>query len=234
MKNKSLTKLTALVVLVTMIALVIISGTLAKYTEQYEGTGTAIVAKWTVNIKDLEDNDLSEATTFNLFDKTGVYDLDGVNANNLATATAEVDDDVANGNDTNGNKPIVAPGTWGKVGFKIAVEATNEVTVKYGFDITAIDTELPLEFSIDGENWNSVADIKSGITTDGLYHVAGATVAPRTALAEKEVVLYWRWLYERGTDTTTTDANNKNDTTDGTAGAKTCTITAKLGATQVD
>lgn len=224
MKNKSLTKLTALAILVTMIALVIISGTFAKYTEQYVGTGTAIVAKWSVNVKDLENHDLSEATTFNLFDKTGVYDLNGVDANKLAEATATVDDDVANGT---ADKAIVAPGTWGKVGFKIAIEATNEVTVKYGLDITALDTELPLEFSIDGETWKSVADIKSGITEGGgLYHVDGDTVEPRTALAEKEVVLYWRWLYERGEDVA--------DTNLGTDGVKTCIITAKLGATQVD
>ena len=44
MKNKSLTKITALVLLVTMIALVIISGTFAKYVTQYDGAGTAIVA----------------------------------------------------------------------------------------------------------------------------------------------------------------------------------------------
>lgn len=223
MKNKSLTRITAIVLLVTMIALVIISGTFAKYTEQYAGDSTAIVAKWNVNITDLDDQPLTEATTFNLFDASKVYDLYGVaNVNDLSGEAGTDELDVINGTD----RGIVAPGTWGKVGFKIAIGASNDVTVKYGVYITDIvnANDIPLEFSVDGRNWKTADEIKT-LTTK--------TVNPRTEVSETAVMLYWRWLYENGTDATL-KANDKTDTALGKAGTATCMMTATFGATQID
>ena len=222
MKNNSLTRITAIVLLITMFALVIISGTFAKYTEQYAGDSTAIVAKWVVDITGLDDQPLTETTTFNLFDVSKVYDLDGVtNVNDLSVETGTDDLDVANGTD----KGIVAPGTWGKVGFKIAIGEANDVTVKYGVYITDIvnANNIPLEFSVDGQNWKSATEIKT-LTTK--------TVNPRNAVSDT-VTLYWRWLYENGTDAEL-KTNDGKDTTLGEAGTATCKMTATFGATQID
>lgn len=219
MKNKSLTKLTALVVLVTMIALVIISGTLAKYTSEYDGTGTAIVAKWDVKVTDLNGQELSAEQTIDLFDASNVYELKDV-TDFTAAETAD-DTDVANGTD----KAIVAPGTWGKIGFKVNIGAANDVTVKYGIDITALDTELPLQFSTDGTTWKTVTEIKTGLATSP-YSIEEKTVQPRATESSNTVTLYWKWDFERGEDVA--------DTNLGKDGTKECTITAKLGATQVD
>lgn len=223
MKKTSLTKITAIVLLVTLVALAIISGTFAKYAEQYAGEGTAIVAKWDVNVTDLDGTALTESTTFDLFNKSKVYDLSKVaNVNDLSEAVGEVDDNVAKGTD----KAIVAPGTWGKVGFKIKIAASNEVKVKYGVDITDIQNNIaPLEFSVDGKNWTTANDVKT-LTTK--------VVGPSAEETEETVTLYWRWLYENGTEETLTN-NDNNDKTLATAENRaTCSIKATLGAIQVD
>lgn len=227
MKNKSLTKLTALVLLVTMIALVVISGTFAKYTSEYDGAGTAIVAKWDVTVTDLDDQEFTADQTINLFDVSKVYELKDVTD---FTADGTDDTDVFNGTDN----AIVAPGTWGKVGFKVNIGATNDVTVRYGVDITKLVTDLPLQFSTDGTTWKTAAEIKAAITTDSLYAIAEKTVQPRAAESSNVVTLYWKWDYEVGSDATTIANNDKADTALGKNGTKTCVIEAKLGATQVD
>ena len=230
MKNKSLTKLTAFVLLVTMIALIIISGTFAKYTSEYDGEGTAIVAKWDVTVTDLAGREYAADETINLFDVSNVYELKDVTD---FTATGTNDTDVADGDDTNGNKAIVAPGTWGKVGFKVNIGATNDVTVRYGVDITALTTELPLQFSTDGTTWKTADEIKTAIETKP-YAIAEKTVQPRAAESSNTVTLYWKWDYEVGSDADTIANNDKADTTLGKDGNKTCVIKAKLGATQVE
>ena len=230
MKNKSLTKLTAFVLLVTMIALIIISGTFAKYTSEYDGEGTAIVAKWDVTVTDLAGREYAADETINLFDVSNVYELKDVTD---FTAAGTNDTDVADGDDTNGNKAIVAPGTWGKVGFKVNIGATNDVTVRYGVDITALTTELPLQFSTDGTTWKTADEIKTAIETKP-YAIAEKTVQPRAAESSNTVTLYWKWDYEVGSDADTIANNDKADTTLGKDGNKTCVIKAKLGATQVE
>lgn len=233
MKNRTLTKTTALVLLVTMIALVMISGTFAKYITEYDGEGTAIVAKWNVKITDLDGGELADDATFNLFDKTKVYDLDAVaDVDDLSAEVGVVETDVAVKVDPT-TEATVAPGTWGKVGFKITVDATNEVTVRYGIDITAFDTTLPLEFSIDGTSWTTAADVKAQVDS-GTYSIATGTVNKTTALTDKTVTLYWRWLYESDRNSQTVAENDAEDTALGKAAVATCNITAKLGATQVD
>lgn len=229
MKNKSLTKLTALVLLVTMIALVIISGTFAKYTSEYKGEGTAIVAKWDVSVTDLKGNAYSEDTTINLFDVSKVYDLNGADF----AADGTDDTDVANGTD----KAVVAPGTWGKVGFVVTVGETTDVTVKYNVDITELTTSIPLKFSTDGTTWVTVDDIKADINNVNkkAYSLGGDTVEPRTADSTKTVTLYWKWDFEvKDTEGNVIVANDVSDTTLGKAGTEKCIIKARLVATQVD
>ena len=145
------------------------------------------------------------------------------------TADGTDDTDVANGTDN----AIVAPGTWGKVGFKVNIGATNDVTVRYGVDITKLVTDLPLQFSTDGTTWKTASEIKTAIATKP-YAIAEKTVAPRASQSSNVVTLYWKWDYEVGSDANTIATNDKTDTALGKDGTKTCVIEAKLGATQVD
>lgn len=227
MKNKSLTKLTALVLLVTMIALVIISGTFAKYTSEYKGEGTAIVANWDVSVTNFDGNKTyAKDETINLFDVSKVYDLNGVTD---FTVDGTDDRNVANGNTTNGNKAIVAPGTWGKIGFVVKVGATTDVTVKYSVDITELTTDIPLKFSVDGTNWKTAEQIKSAPLDE-------KTVDPRTADYTNTVTLYWKWDFElKDGDGNVIVSNDVDDTTLGEeVTKKECTIKTKFVATQVD
>lgn len=232
MKNKSLTKLTALVLLLTMIALVIISGTFAKYTSQFDGVGTAIVANWDVTVEDLEGNAYSESTKINLFDATKVYDLKGITGTDVTALNVTDDEDVYNGTD----KAIVAPGTWGKVGFVVKVGPTTDVTVKYSVDITKLDTTLPLQFSTNGKDWVTVDDIKTELGKEAkVFSLGTGTVQPRTADSTNTVTLYWKWDFEVGADANSIADNDKIDTGLGKEiNKKECIIEAKLVATQED
>ena len=50
MKNdNSIVKFTAFVLLITMVVLCLVSGTFAKYTSEFNGTDSAVVARWNVS-----------------------------------------------------------------------------------------------------------------------------------------------------------------------------------------
>jgi len=51
MKNKNLTTLTVIALLLVLLTLIAVSGTYAKYTTTIEGEATAIIAKWNFNAK---------------------------------------------------------------------------------------------------------------------------------------------------------------------------------------
>lgn len=222
MKNKSLTKVTAILLLVTMIALAIVSGTFAKYTKEYAGDSTAVVAKWRVSVTDLDGNGFSDDKTFNIFDKSKVYDLASVDdINDLSAETGTAEDDVLEGT----SNAIVAPGTWGKVAFKIAIDAENEVSVKYGINISQVTNGIgdALEFSNDGKNWK---------TSNSLTTLVSDTFNPGDEAVDKTVTLYWRWLYEDAANLETRDTNDTSLGSEETSA--TCVIKATFGATQVD
>lgn len=220
-----------------MIALVIISGTFAKYVTQYDGAGTAIVANWNVTVKDLNGDAYEDNKTIDLFDVSKVYDLKDVTD---FTATGTDDADVANGTipaDAERGSAIVAPGTWGKVGFNINIDASTDVTVEYGINITSLTTDLPLKFSTDGTTWVEASAITTVLETKP-YSLLGTDVATKTvnprAGAADNVVLYWKWDFEEGDKTDGIAAQDSRDTKLGEAGDKTCNISVKFLATQVD
>ena len=52
MKNNKLVRLVVIALLITMVGLILISNTYAKYTSTIAGSDTAIVAKWSVSAGD--------------------------------------------------------------------------------------------------------------------------------------------------------------------------------------
>jgi len=218
--DNKLLRLTILALLITIIAVALVSGTFAKYTTTVSGTDTATVAKWSVELNGT-DVTKSNSTTFDLFGKTGVYDLAGVtNTEDLSSATATIDDEVIK----SGKK--VAPGTWGKVSFAVANK--SEVAADYAVTIDTLTTTLPLKFSIDGKDWKTVSEIKTamGATEGNKYSLGGGTLAiGSTTPTTGEVDLYWKWDFNVADDT---------DTALGAEGTATCTITAGVTFTQVD
>ena len=49
-KNNNLTKVLVIMLILTMLALIAIAGTYAKYTTEITGTGTAVVGSWNINV----------------------------------------------------------------------------------------------------------------------------------------------------------------------------------------
>ena len=115
----------------------------------------------------------------------------------------------------------IAPGTQGS--FDINLKNDSEVTAKYTITYTVDTTNIPLEFSTDGSKWSS--DISEVTSSDTL--AIGSEV--------QTAKIYWRWAFERGSESTEKENYNKADTALGTAStAPTVTVTAHLVAEQVD
>lgn len=214
-KENRLSKFVVLVVFVTMVALILLSSTYAKYTTSLTGSDTATVAKWQVKLNDNDVTSQSDITTFDLFTETGVYDLNGLGTD-LSSATAAIDDEVIK----SGSK--IAPGTWGKVDFK--VENTSDVAADYVVKINSLTTTLPLQFSVDGKTWVEASTIATA-TPDSPYDLGTGTLA--VGAGAETVSLYWKWDFER------TDKDSE-DTGLGAAGTATCAVTAGIVFTQVD
>lgn len=234
--RNSLTKTVALMLLITMIALVLISGTFAKYTSSVTASDSAVVAKWDVEVNgtNIAPTD-HEEVTFDIFDKSGVFDLDGASFP-METVAGTNDTDVKDGAET----AIVAPGTWGFVKFEL--ENKSDVNALYSIDLTELSTTLPLQFSVDGGNtWKAAigdsaisasAETPYSVGTGKLVSVQNEKAEGDSSTASKTVYLMWKWDFE---DSITTDAE---DTAFGVAGATdsapTCDVTAKVVFTQID
>lgn len=135
MRKNKLGSLTTLVLLLTMVALILVSGTYAKYTTERSTADTAVVAKFVVDAK-VNGNAMS---SFKLFDT--VTEADGT------TAEAEVAAD------------RIAPGTGGK--FDIVLSNGSEVKVNYSLKFTETNnSNVPIEYSTDGTTWKTAADFE--------------------------------------------------------------------------
>lgn len=222
MKNMIMSKITAIVLLLTVIALMIISGTYAKYTSSKEQQSTTTVAKW--NIQMFEGTSTQETQTFNLF--KNIKDLDGqANDSNLNGVNLLEENDV---------KPNrIAPGTGGKL--ELQVKNNSEVTAKCTFSITKIEMtkQIPIKISADGKNWISITTVQEELEkTKELEKPTAYNLGDAIELAagntDTKSHLYWRWDFER----------EKNADTEDTAIAQgdvaECKITIKMNAEQVD
>ena len=142
-KDSNLTKAIIFILLISMIAMILVSGTYAKYTSSAKGTATATVAKWAFNVNGT-DIATNETVTFSLFDT--VLDEDG-----------SAEDDVAAG--------VVAPGTSGE--FTLKLENASEVKAQYAIDYTVTNANnVPIQYSVNGGEWSSeLADVLAGDAT---------------------------------------------------------------------
>ena len=142
-KDNRTVKFAIIVLALTMIALILVAGTYAKYTSTGSGTSSVTVAKWSFKVGDA-DITKTNSFTFDLF-KT---------INEANTTSAE--ENVA------GER--IAPGTGGS--FDVVLTNESEVDAKYdlAFSITN-SSNIPVEFSTDnGSSWVSTI---SGINVTG-------------------------------------------------------------------
>jgi len=135
MKKNKLTSLAILVLALTIVTMMLVSGTFAKYTKQYSGTSTATVAHFAVG-------EVS-STSLNLFST--------INETDATTA----EEHVVSGK--------IAPGTGGK--FNVTLTNSSEVAVDYTLAITETQNgNVPIEYSIDGTTYVTAANFSSVAT----------------------------------------------------------------------
>ena len=204
-KNKTM-KMISITLLLVMIALVLVSGTYAKYTSSATGSSDSVrVAKWTFKVGDA-DITTSNTFTFDLF-KT-------INDANGSTET-----DVAS---SKGDK-VIAPGTSGS--FDIVLTNASEVSAKYGIKYTVTnENKIPVQFSTDGATWSkSLTDVAASDTDTKLAANNGT----------KTITVQWKWAYEDTNESTKAESEAK-DLELGKAGTATISVSAEVTATQID
>ena len=171
-KNRTM-KMILITLLITMLALVLVSGTYAKYTSSASGSDTARVAKWSFNVG---ENDIvaKDTFTFDLF-KT-ITDTDGKTETDVVSANAD---------------KVIAPGTSGS--FDLVLENKSETSAKYGITYTVTNTaSIPVQFSVNGKDW-----------TDNLANVVESDTDTKLDAnnGTKTITIHWKWAYD-GDDTT--------------------------------
>ena len=181
MKNNKLAKFMALVLLVTLLAVILVSGTYAKYTTAVSAKDTATVARWNIT---LNGEDISKGTQKTL--KLGLFDT--INDTDFTSEESDV---------TAGK---IAPGTTGQ--FEIAKLINNsDVNAKYKITYSIDNNNnIPLEFSKDknaaDSEWKSLSDFSmnnfEALSKDSTEGVSTGTI-------------YWRWKFERNDDSADTD-----------------------------
>lgn len=180
MKNTSKTVRMAILLLVLcMISTAMLGGTFAKYTSEYAGADTALIAKWDVAVKEgTTEFAISPAAAANLDLFSHAY-----NKNILAEA---------------GTQQIIAPGVEGD--FELNVANTGDVAAKmtFDFEVTGTASTAPIEYSLDGSDWGDLAALKTSL--DDLDDMEKVDETNGTASQK----VYWRWPFEQ-TDVTTGD-----------------------------
>ena len=180
MKNNKLAKFMALVLLVTLLAVILVSGTYAKYTTSATGSDSATVAKWSIK---LGDEDIAKST-----EKTFAIDLFSTITNTDGTGEKNV-------KKTDGS--LIAPGTMGS--FTLAsLKNESEVNAKYSVTYTLLnESGVPLEFTTNKDDESSW---KSDFTAVNVSNEALATDATATT-----ATVYWRWAFTKDTARDTSD-----------------------------
>lgn len=169
MKGNKILKLTGTVMFVSVLAVILVSSTYAKYTSSASGSDTATVAKWSIKLNN-QDITQVERVNFGLFDT--IYDTDG----------QTVEEDVAEGK--------IAPGTSGK--FNLELENNSEVTAEYTINFTLTGAEgLPLEFKIGNGSWTS------NLTDIPATELAMDDDTTSADEGKATVPVEWKWAYER-------------------------------------
>lgn len=205
-KDNRTVKFAIIVLALTMIALILVAGTYAKYTSTGNGSDSVKVAKWSFKVGDKDITTATESFTFDLF-KT-IKDSDG-NANET---------DVKAGK-------IIAPGTSGE--FSFDVENTSEVNAKYSLSYTVSnDGNIPVEFSVDGGPWVSALDSKN-VTDKAIAMGVKETV---------KVKWRWAYEGGSSTNFQSSQTDNTDTALGVTAQGTANTLTVKIdaSATQVD
>lgn len=205
MKKNRTMRVAVLMLALALVTCCFVGSTFAKYTSTASGTASATVAKWDIQMQNTEGANVNIGVTTN---NTVKFDL---------FSTIKEEDTTSAEADVKAGK--IAPGTGGS--FTLAVANKSEVNAKYGvtFALTN-EAAIPLEFNVNDGGWKS--------TLDAVEDVA---IAMETGTSD--VVVSWRWAFERGADEGEKTTNNAADTLDGVE-TPTVAVSATIVVEQVD
>jgi hypothetical protein len=206
-KNKNTFRIGALLLVACLISSVMLSGTFAKYTSEYAGQDTALVARWSFGALG-GGNNTTNPTEMSL-------DLFGhLYKNNINTI------------EENGKNTLIAPGVGGQ--FTVAMDFLSDVdakvTVNFAENKNSTAKNLPIEYSVVDGTWVSLEDLPDAFVdaladnedyedivtpaTDNTFTFAKSGVDDATAATITQVVK-WRWAFD--------DKDQEGDAADGTA-----------------
>jgi hypothetical protein len=216
-KNKNTFRVAALLLVACLISSVMLSGTFAKYTSEYAGQDTALVARWDLTMTDgeTEFSVAPNVATLDLF--SHLYDT-----NILSTA---------------GTEKIIAPGVSGD--FVLSLTNNSDVAAEIKFDISKTGAEIPMQFAItDNEDFDfddedyqdlilddigELTDALNGALSDEIFDESYQNGLIELAASDDEsnskstIKVHWRWPF--GTSDLVNDETNVADTTLGTDSA---------------
>lgn len=181
MKKRSvLMRIGVLAAAVTLATTSLMSGTLAKYTNDMKVTGTALVAKWDPKLS--VGGKSTTGTSFNLVD---TMEAAAKGKNMKAT--------------------VIAPGTKGGIDVSLGngtseVDVEFQVQLKYKGGAAAVPDFLPqnLKWSLTGDGLSGAQEV--AFDGDGVMLLATPIKIPATSTVTKAYTLHWEWPYEDTND----------------------------------
>ena len=163
-KENKLTKVAIFALIVAIIAIILVSGTYARYTTQLTGTDSVQIAKWAWNISGADI--ASDKTTYTLDLFSTIRDTDGSAETDVAAQR-------------------IAPGTRGA--FTIVVTNNSEVNAEYSVTFAETnDLGAHIEYSTDGLNWAPVNSLNVPVTAIGQGATINVPIQWRWAYAEND------------------------------------------------
>lgn len=179
-KNTNLSKTVGLLLVLTLLALIAISGTYAKYTTSVSGNATAVIAKWDIKFtndtKTIANNfDIDLAKTMTSSDKTNTFIQPGsqgsfkVKVTNDSDVPAMVVATVSDNSNTifqNGQFTLTVEGNTAAEGVEIAPNGSKEVTItwKWNYEATADKDTVDAADTKIGTGSDKTAQTICGIT----------------------------------------------------------------------
>lgn len=191
-KNKNTFRIGALLLVACLISSVMLSGTFAKYTSEYSGQDTALVARWSFT-GNFDGQELDGTSI-----KLPIWD------HNYSTNIYQRVSDGEGGWDY-----LIAPGIQGQFTVDFTYDADVNADLIFKFTKSGVGSDLvPLQYSLVSDFstvYYKLHDLENAIIdtahngtisgSDGIYTISDTAESDAVTINK---TVYWRWPYEVG------------------------------------